>query len=147
MPLTDQDARALTYLAGRLRAETPGAGRWDDAGTHSVIAGLIGQNLAVTIERVVRHAADKDAKTPGAINRPFVPEGATPAARYPAKADDSCASHPGEWAHTCRACAADRLAGETERPPRRTHHERYPEKHAAGVDRLRAQLQPMSEED
>ena len=75
MPTTDQDARALTYLARRLRDETHGANRWDDAGTYAVIAGLVGQNLAVTIERVIRHAADPDAKTPGAIRRPFTPPG------------------------------------------------------------------------
>ena len=142
MPLTDQDARALTYLAGRLRAETPGAGKWDDAGTYSVIAGLIGQNLAVSIERVVRHAADKDAKTPGAIKRPFVPPAPESGTRYPAKADDSCRAHPGEWAHNCRACAADRIAGDkTEEPPA----SRDPEKYQAGVARLRAAITPLED--
>lgn len=143
MPTTDQDARALTYLATRLRAETPGAGKWDDAGTYAVIAGLIGQSLAVTIERVVRHAADKDAKTPGAIWRPFVPAAPESGTRYPAKDGDSCPSHPGEWAHSCRACAADRLAGD--RPqPRRTRPD--PAVTKAGADRCRAQLN-LSEED
>ena len=140
--LTDQDARALTYLAGRLRAETPGAGRWDDAGTYAVIAGLVGQNLAVTIERVVRHAADKDAKTPGAIKRPFVPAAPESGTRYPAKADDSCPLHAGEWAHSCRSCAADRLAGDAPAPRRR---EVDRESYQAGVARLRATITPLED--
>ena len=73
MPLTDQDARALTFLARRLRTETHGCREWDDAGTYAKIAELIGQNLALSIERVLCHATDPDAKTPGAIGRPFLP--------------------------------------------------------------------------
>ena len=74
MPTTERDAQALAYLARRLREETYGAGRWDDNGTFAVISRLVGQNLATTIERVCRHAADPAARTPGAIERPFVPD-------------------------------------------------------------------------
>lgn len=77
MPANDQDARALTYLARRIRTETHGAAQWDEAGTWAVVSKLIGQNLALAIERVTRHAADPGARTPGAINRPFVPDAAT----------------------------------------------------------------------
>lgn len=112
MPLNDQDARALTYLACRIRKETRGAREWDDAGTFAVISELIGQNLPLTIERVTRHAGDVDAKTPGAIKRPFVPAAPVAGPRFPAKSGEDCRIHPGEWADTCRACAADRLAGD-----------------------------------
>lgn len=74
MPTTDQDARALTYLARRLRAETHGARAWDEAGTYTAVVKYVGQNLAETVERITRHAADPEARTPGAIARPFVPE-------------------------------------------------------------------------
>lgn len=42
--------------------------------------------------------------------------------RYPAKAGspDECRLHPGEWAVSCRACAADRLTGEQSTPGRLT---------------------------
>ena len=73
MPVTEQDARAIAYLAGRLREDTHGANRWDSPGIWAEVSPLIGQNLAVTIERVTRHAQDPDAKTPGAIRRPYVP--------------------------------------------------------------------------
>lgn len=73
MPVTEHDARALAHLAARLREETFGANRWDQPGIWAEVRALIGQNLAVTIERVARHAADPDAKTPGAIRRPFTP--------------------------------------------------------------------------
>lgn len=74
MPTNDQDARALTYLARRLRTETHGARAWDEAGTYAVVAKYVGQHLAETVERITRHAADVEARTPAAIARPFVPE-------------------------------------------------------------------------
>jgi len=73
MPVNDQDARALTYLARRLREETLGAGKWDEAGIHAVVSELIGQHLVTTIERVMGHAVDTEARTPGAIRRPYTP--------------------------------------------------------------------------
>lgn len=75
MPTTDRDLQALTYLATRLRDETHGCARWDDAGTFANLKDALGgQNLAISIQRVLGHATDPDAKTPGAIKRPFVPE-------------------------------------------------------------------------
>jgi hypothetical protein len=88
--LTDQDARALTYLACRIRKETRGAREWDEAGTFAEVAKLVGQNLAITIERVTRHAADVEAKTPGAIRRPFVPAAPGPEAWRPLKPEEAC---------------------------------------------------------
>ena len=115
MPTTRRDLQALHYLAQRLRDETTGAGKWHDNGLSVVLAKLEGQNLAMTVERVTRHAADPEARTPGAIERPFVPDAPTPGPRFPAKAgaSDECRWHRGEYADTCRACAADRLAGDT----------------------------------
>lgn len=81
MGMNEQDARALTYLARRLRTETQGAGQWDEAGTWTYVSKLIGANLAVAVERVTRHAADKEARTPAAIERPFVPDAAVPSSR------------------------------------------------------------------
>lgn len=92
MPLNEQDARALTYLARRLRHETPGAGDWDEPGIYAVVSSLIGQHLGTSIERVTRHAGDPAAKTPGAIRRPFVPDPqrATPSGVRPAEACHNC---------------------------------------------------------
>ena len=73
MSLTDQDARALIHLARRLRQDTYGAGPWDQPGIEAEVFKLVGQDLAVSIERVVRHAADPTARTPGAIRRPYTP--------------------------------------------------------------------------
>jgi hypothetical protein len=75
MPTTDQDLRALTYLARRLRDETHGCAQWDEAGTFACLkAELAGQNLLIAVQRVIGHATDPEAKTPGAIKRPFTPE-------------------------------------------------------------------------
>ena len=81
MPMSDQDARALTYLARRLRQETHGARDWDEAGTWTYVSKLIGSNVPLAVERVTRHAADKDARTPAAIDRPFIPDMQQPSSR------------------------------------------------------------------
>lgn len=73
MAVNERDVQALTYLAKRIRQDTIGAGKWDEAGIAAKLSELIGQNLAITVERVVRHAADTEARTPGAILRPFNP--------------------------------------------------------------------------
>jgi hypothetical protein len=90
MTTTKRDLQALQYLAQRLREETPGAGKWHDNGLTAVLSKLEGHNLAITIERVTRHAADADAKTPGAIERPFVPEATVPGPPRPPKPHEVC---------------------------------------------------------
>lgn len=115
MSTTKRDLQALHYLAQRLRDETHGAGKWHDNGLTAVLSRLEGHNLAVTIERVTRHAADPEARTPAAIERPFVPDAPKAGIRFPARAGvDECRTHRGEWADSCRACAADRLAAPDE---------------------------------
>lgn len=141
MPLTAQDARALTYLARRLRDDTHGAREWDEAGTYAVVSRLIGQHLATSIERVMRHAGDPEARTPAAIERPFLPDPATPGPRIPARPADECRTHPGEYADACRGCAADRLAGTPTARPTSTTTD-----HAAGIARVRAALATTPEE-
>jgi hypothetical protein len=118
MTTTTRDAQALTYLAVRLREDTYGCGKWDQNGTYAVISELVGMNLAETIRRVVGHALDPEARTPGAIKRPFVPAKAEDpkAPRFPAKAGEDCRWHKGEHAHACRSCAADKLAGDQPTP-------------------------------
>src|SRR5687768_11273828 len=100
MTTTTRDAQALTYLATRIREDTHGCGKWDQNGTYAVIAELVGQNLGETIRRVIGHASDPEARTPGAIKRPFVPTHPEDpkGARFPAKPGDDCRYHPGEWA-------------------------------------------------
>lgn len=114
--LNDQDARALTYLALRLRAETYGAGAWDEHGTFANIAKLAGQNLATAVERVVCHASDVKAKTPGVIAGPHVPSKPSerePERFRPPKADEACRVCGG-W---CPGpCVRDRFVADDEQP-------------------------------
>lgn len=112
MPLTDQDARALTYLARRLRTETYGACDWDEAGVWAIVSALVGQQLATSIERVTRHAADPQAKTPGAINRPFVPNAAEPERPRPPKPSEAVCGcgRKGYHAEHSAAYEHDRIA-------------------------------------
>jgi hypothetical protein len=111
MPVTQRDVDALTYLAGRIREETYGCGRWDGAGIHAQISKLVGQNLGIAVERVVRNTADPQARTPAAILRPFVPDTAPgPIRQTPPKRAEECPKHPGQRAVNCGGCAADRNA-------------------------------------
>lgn len=71
MPLTDQDIRALVYLAGRCRPH--GAPQWDDAGTFSAIAKVRQLHLADVALSVIRAADDANAKTPGVIANTSAP--------------------------------------------------------------------------
>lgn len=65
MPLSDQDIRALTYLAGRCRPT--GAPRWDEAGIFAAIAKVRHMALDDVALSVIRAASDFNAKTPGVI--------------------------------------------------------------------------------
>jgi hypothetical protein len=91
MTTTTRDAQALTYLATRLREETHGCGKWDQNGTYSVISELVGLSLTDTLNRIIGHALDPEARTPGAIKRPFVPKVSTdPSRPTPPKVDEAC---------------------------------------------------------
>lgn len=115
MTVSKGDVQALTWVATRLREDTHGCARWDAQGTYSVISELIGQNLAETLHRVIGHALDPEARTPGAIKRPFVPKPADePGRRQPAKAGEDCKRHPGEYVGSCRACAVQHLEAPTD---------------------------------
>ena len=116
--VNEQDARALAYLAGRLRTETDGACEWDAPGIWAEVKALLGRNLAITAEQVLRHAGDPTAKTPGAIRRPFTPDLPAAGPWRPPKRDQECRDHAGEHVDSCRMCAADRLAGDG-KPSRR----------------------------
>lgn len=143
MPATDQDARALTHLAVRLRAETHGCARWDAEGTYVVIkAELVGKSLPYAVEAVLCHATDPEARTPGAIKRRFTPPrpSTEPQRMHPPRRGQDCPHHPGQWATSCGGCAADRAAADgPETPPRAWE----PGDAAAGAAAVRAQIKPM----
>lgn len=137
--MTDHDAQAIAYLAGRLRQETYGAAAWDQAGIYAKVKELVGQNLELSLERILRHAADPEAKTPGAIHRPFLPPAPSEKPHgkrgNPTKADE-CPGHPGQWADNCGGCAADSAAGDPP-PPRRTQGVRAPDEFRVARDAVR----------
>jgi hypothetical protein len=109
--LTDQDARALTYLALRIRTETYGAGPWDEAGTYANIAKLVGRSLALTSESIVRHAADKGARTPGVLLGAYTPAPLEHEdhARGNPKPGEDCPRHAGQWPDFCAGCKTDTI--------------------------------------
>ena len=117
MPTTEQDARALTFIACRIRAETFGAREWDEPGTFAEIKKFIGHNLPLTVERVTRHASDPHAQRPSAMQRPFVPDAPKGQSAFPPKREEACELHGGHK-DRCPGCAADALTGDaaTTRP-------------------------------
>lgn len=65
MPVTDQDARALAYLAARMRPH--GARRWDEAGIVAAIGKVKHLALADVALAVTRAADDRTLETPAPI--------------------------------------------------------------------------------
>ena len=115
--LNDRDATALVYLAMRVRAETYGAGPWDEHGTAAVVAKLKGRSLALTAEHVTRHATDPKAKTPGVLLGAYTPSAppADTSRRYP-RPDEACPTCGG-WRGNCACKATEGRAIENDDPP------------------------------
>lgn len=65
MPVTDQQARAIAYLAAAVRPHR--APTWDEAGIVANIAKVRDRDLATVTLAVIRAASDRDAKSPGVI--------------------------------------------------------------------------------
>lgn len=109
MSIDDQELRALHFLALRVRRATSGAGPWDADGLMTNLRKIADRNLHLTVEHVLRHAADPNAKTPGVIVGSFTPEApkATPKLHPPKKADE-CRHHPGQYPPPyCGPCATE----------------------------------------
>ena len=91
MPLTDQDIRALTFLAKRVRDETCAsnsrARQWDEDGTYANIAKVRHMHLADVTLSTIRAADDPAAQTPGVIANTQAPNwqerGTRPVEREP----------------------------------------------------------------
>lgn len=121
MPIDDRELAAIAFLAMRVRKTTHGAGPWDELGLVANLRKLQDRNLHMTIEHVLRHAADPKAKNPGVLLGAFTPEAPKPGpARAPKKAEE-CPKHPGSFKGVCSGCRADAIAGsDSPRPvPRR----------------------------
>lgn len=147
--MTPDQIRWLTW--GAIQHRPHGAPKWDEPGTHKAIVDHCGSwGLEVATEHVLAHARDAKARTPFAIkgNKPNHEPGS--GVRYPAtKGEDECELHKGEWAGSCRACAADRLAKDPEaRTPVRPHTSAPPtDTYLAAKNGLHTTTEPSPEED
>lgn len=147
MPATDRDAQALAYLARRLREETFGCREWDDAGTYAVIkAELVGKQLAHAAETVLAHATDPEARTPGAIRRPFTPKpDGQPTRNHPPRRDEVCPAHPAYRADNCGGCAVDaRAADDSDDGPATPPRAWQPGDAHAGAQACRAAMRGLA---
>lgn len=128
MTTTAQDLRALAYLAERLRADGS-LPTWHTNGITAALSGFEGQPLAQVVERVTRHAADPEARTPAAVLRPFVPD-AQP---------DRWQPTPGPWCSTCGVARGVHTESDHEFE-RRQERRRPPEAMAAIVQDARQRM-------
>ena len=96
MPVTDQDARALAYLAARMRPH--GARRWDEAGIVAAIGKVKHLSLADVALAVTRAADDRTLETPAPI-------GNVRSTCWRERSTDRPAEHkPFVREHTCGVC-------------------------------------------
>lgn len=73
MPVTQQEARAIAFLAHNRRATLHGATNWDEAGIIAALAKVAQLDLADVTMAAMRAAADRTLETPGAIGNPSSP--------------------------------------------------------------------------
>lgn len=116
MSLTDEQKRALTWLAVETRKTTHGCGTWDQPGTHKAITDVCGSwSFGTALDHVVAHARDPKARTPYAMrgSKPNLEPATT--ARYPMRAGDpdECRTHRGQHVDHCSGCAADQKTDAT----------------------------------
>lgn len=138
--MTPDQINWLTW--GAVQHRPRHATKWDEPGTRKAITEHCGSwGLEIATEHVLAHARDPKAKTP------FVIKGNPPhtepakGVRQPAKAgDDECRLHRGEYADSCRACAADALAGDTNSTRTTTHTKPPPEVATRGAAACRAEI-------
>jgi len=65
--VTDQDIPWLVHGVKRLREQTYGCGKWDDAGIVAAVSGMRGWNFPTAVEQILRRATDPEARTPKAL--------------------------------------------------------------------------------
>lgn len=107
--IDDQELRAIQFLAERVRKATNGAAPWDSAGLAANLRKLATRNLHMTIEHVLRHAADPDAKTPGVLLGAYTPAAPTSGGRpQPPRKHEQC-TRCGGMLPDC-ACRREHLA-------------------------------------
>lgn len=103
----------LTRLIHTLRPD------WDHPGILTALRQCDAYDKQATIRAALTAACDDNVRTPGLIPKPgshwdqpaSTRQATTTRTRRPPKRDQECSQHPGEWAGTCRCCAADRLTG------------------------------------
>lgn len=109
MSIDDQELRAIQFLAERVRKATSGAAPWDSAGLVANLRKLTDRNLHMTIEHVMRHAADPKAKNPGVLAGSYTPPAPTstgiPRPPKRAKQCSRCGGRKGDC-----ACRREHLA-------------------------------------
>jgi hypothetical protein len=88
MTVTDDQARAITYLAAACRPK--GAPRWDERGIFQNVMKIADRNLAMVIEHVIRHASDPSARTTGVIAGSFTPAAVTVPTSVVPKREEAC---------------------------------------------------------
>ena len=144
LEMTYKQGKALAAFLRELR------GDWDKPGIEHALGVARGKGTApVVAVAAIRAAAQASNRTPAVIGmdgahwrEPATGQPkATHATLRPPQRHEECPEHGGEWAGTCRGCAADQLAGDETQPAELRRPDR-----AAQVARVRAELHPRTTE-
>lgn len=138
--IDDQELRAIQFLAERVRKATSGAGPWDSHGLTANLRKLAGRNLHLTIEHVLRHAADPKAKNPGVLLGSYTPEAPTSAGHpHPPRREEACPICGGHLG-ACPCQRAPRAYDEDTAPSTQRPRPADPATKAAAIAAARAEL-------
>lgn len=108
MTIDRPTGQSIAALMANLRPD------WDLPGCLAAVKAVARRHPGDVALAAVRLAMTPDAKTPaalGVLDGPHWREKLAPAGhRHPPRPAEECRTHAGEWAGSCRGCAADRLA-------------------------------------
>jgi hypothetical protein len=94
VPVSKSDAQAIVQLVRTVRAQTPGAGPWDEAGILAALRKVAHMSLTEVIGAAIRAAADPTFSTPGGIGNTetsaWRPPAPSPIRRPPLKPAERC---------------------------------------------------------
>lgn len=115
MTIDRPTGETIARLMSHLRPE------WDLPGCVAAVRTVARRHPGDVAMAAVRLAMTPEAKTPavlGVLDGPHWREKVAPTAhRQPPRKHEQCRQHAGEWAESCRGCAADQLAPVVELHP------------------------------
>lgn len=99
MPVSDQEQRAIVFLAAQIRSQLTGGKAWDDHGIAAAVARVRHLHLADVAQAALAAADEPDLDTPAAIGNTRAPCWST------RKTDRPSTPDPFDRGTTCATCS------------------------------------------